>query len=198
MNNRKAGDGVPDAVGQLAGEERITVTPPDMTQDGDLHTWFACMQFLQREAELLDDNRIDDWFALIDPEIDYRVPIRTTRERVHGGGFSADGYHMLEDYNSLATRVERLSSEYAWAEDPPSHTRRLVTNVRVGAADRDGLHVRSNLLICRARYDQVEYQLLAGERHDVLRRTASGLRLGKRLVLLDQTSLHTHNLAIFL
>jgi PAH dioxygenase small subunit len=41
-------------------------------------------------------------------------------------------------------------------------------------------------------------QLLAGERHDVLRRVDGELRLARRVVLLDHTVLPMDNLAIFL
>ena len=42
-------------------------------------TYFEVLDFLNTEAELLDDNKIREWFALLDPEIDYKVPIRVTR-----------------------------------------------------------------------------------------------------------------------
>ena len=162
-------------------------------------TYFAAVEFLNREAELLDDNRIRDWFELLDPEVDYRVPIRVTRERAAGPGFSYEGWHMFEDHGSLAARVARLETEYAWAEDPPSRARRLVTNVRVEAGESEGeIRVKSNFLIYRGRYDSPSFNLIAGERHDVLRRVGGDLRLLKRLILLDHATLGTHNLAIFL
>ena len=161
--------------------------------------YFAAVEFLNREAELLDDNRITEWFALIDPEIDYRVPIRVTRERAAGAGFSTEGWHMFEDHGSLATRVARLETEYAWAEDPPSRTRRLVTNIRVEPGDSPKeLRVKSNFLIYRGRYDSPDFDLTTGERRDVLRRMDDGLRLLSRLVLLDHATVGTHNFAIFL
>ncbi|HKP17348.1 MAG TPA: aromatic-ring-hydroxylating dioxygenase subunit beta [Gaiellaceae bacterium] len=167
--------------------------------EADIETYFTALQWLHHEAELLDDNRITEWFELIDQDIDYRVPIRVTRERAAGPGFSTDGWHMFEDYGSLAARVARLETEYAWAEDPPSRTRRLVTNVRA-ARHGDGslIEVKSNLLIYRGRYDAPEFNLIAGERHDTLRRSDDRIRLLKRMVLLDQATVATHNLAIFL
>jgi 3-phenylpropionate/cinnamic acid dioxygenase small subunit len=159
----------------------------------------ACERFLFHEAELLDDNRVHDWFELIAEDIDYRLPVRITRERAAGHGFSDTAWHMRENHASLHTRVRRLDSEYAWAEDPPSRTRRLVTNVRVraGAGD-DEYAVRSNLLVYRSRYDADAHQIIAGERHDVLRGVGGRLKLARRDILLDQATLATHNLAIFL
>jgi 3-phenylpropionate/cinnamic acid dioxygenase small subunit len=178
---------------------RTELTDDAVPAESDVVTWYACTRFLDYEAELLDENRTSEWLSLVERDIDYRIPIRTTRERSHGPGVSTEGFHMLEDYGSLATRVERLEGEYAWAEDPPSHTRRFVSNVRVAAGPDPGeFTVRSNLLVCRARGDATAYTLLAGERHDVLRSRSTGFGLRKRVVILDQTSLHTHNLALFL
>jgi 3-phenylpropionate/cinnamic acid dioxygenase small subunit len=99
----------------------------------------------------------------------------------------------------LETRIARLETEYAWAEDPPSRSRRYVTNVRVEATSNpDELGAKSNLLIFRNRRDAPDHQLIAGERHDVLRRAGDGWRIARRTVYLDQATLGTHNLAIFL
>jgi 3-phenylpropionate/cinnamic acid dioxygenase small subunit len=169
-----------------------------LTSRTESEAYFQCLGFLNREAQMLDDNQIRMWFRdMIDPEIDYRVPIRVTRSRTEGAGFSFAGWHMLDDYSSLEARVARLETEYAWAEDPPSRTRRLVTNVRVVSGESVD-EVTSNLLVYRSRYDAATFNLLVGERHDKLRRTDDGHRLLKRMVLLDQTTVGTHNLAIFL
>jgi 3-phenylpropionate/cinnamic acid dioxygenase small subunit len=175
------------------------VAAPVTSTEVSTETYLECVAFLNLEAELLDDNRIRDWFALIAEDIDYRVPIRVTRERFAGPGFSSEGYHMLEDHGSLETRVLRLETEYAWAEDPPSRTRRMVSNIRVTPGEpSDELNAKSNLMVYRGRYDASAHQLIVGERQDILRRTDDGLKLRKRLVLLDQSTLGTHNLAIFL
>jgi 3-phenylpropionate/cinnamic acid dioxygenase small subunit len=154
--------------------------------------------FLVREAELLDTNQMHEWLELVDPDVSYQVPVRITRERTAGLGFSTSGMHMDESFDSLRTRVARLDSDFAWAEDPPSRTRRFVTNLRVTAGENDGeVNVVSNLLLFRARFDTPANHLLSGERRDVLRRTDDGgLRLLKRLVLLDHTTLGTPNLGL--
>lgn len=158
-----------------------------------------CARFLYHEAELLDDRRLRDWFNLLTVDIDYRIPTRVTRERAATRPeFSAASFHMIEDYGSLKTRVARLETEYAWAEDPPTRTRRIVSNVRVGeSAGDEEFNVKSNFLLFRAKSDAAP-TLLAGERHDVLRRIEGTLRLARRMVLLDHTVLPMENLAIFL
>jgi 3-phenylpropionate/cinnamic acid dioxygenase small subunit len=158
-----------------------------------------CSEFLIREAELLDNNDLRTWLATFDDAIEYEMPIRVTRERSAGPGFSEQSWHMKETWGSLETRIARLDTAYAWAEDPPSRTRRFVSNIRVEAGDGDDeLRVKSNVLTFRSRYDTPEHQLLSAERHDTLRRAEDGrLRLRKRVILLDHTTLGTHNLAIF-
>lgn len=166
---------------------------------GGSDDYWDCVDFLVTEATVLDDNRVNDWLAMLHQEIEYSVPIRLTRERTAGPGFSDDAYHLLETYTTLTLRVERLSGDYAWAEDPPSRTRRLVTNFRVSRlADCDDLRVRSNLLIYRERLDDRDYQLISGERHDDLRSQDGRWLLVRRSVLLDHTTLMTPNVGIFL
>jgi len=176
------------------------VAEPSVTRlpSGSPEYW-RCVDFLVDEAAALDDNRVDDWLAMLDPEIEYRVPIRTTRERAAGPGFSVEGYHLYENHGSLSLRVERLSGDYAWAEDPPSRTRRLVTNFRVFEIEgSNDLRIRSNLLLYRERLDEPRPQLVSAAREDDLRESQDGLRLVRRLVLLDHAMLTTPNLGIFL
>jgi 3-phenylpropionate/cinnamic acid dioxygenase small subunit len=160
--------------------------------------YWLCVDFLVDEARALDENRLADWFAMLHPEIDYRVPIRVTRERTKGLGFSEEGFHFLEDHDSLGIRVDRLATDYAWAEDPPSRTRRIVSNFRVFGLESGDLRVKSNLLIYRERLDDLDPQLLSAERHDDLRAHEGRRRLVQRLVLLDHATLMTPNLGIFL
>lgn len=168
------------------------------------------VEWLDSEAELLDDYRERDWLeGMVSRDVVYQVPIRQSVERARGMGFVPGGFHLDETYGSLETRVARNETAYAWAEDPPSRVRHFVTNVRVrqheGEDGQEGGHggeadliaVRSNLLIYRTRQEQTQPQLLAGERKDQLRREEGALRLFRRAVLLDLTVIGTHNLSIF-
>lgn len=180
------------------GAEAANDSPTGSAAGAGIELWFEVQSFLVHEAQLLDENRLHDWLDLLADDIRYRIPIRITRERSAGPGFSKVGFHMDEDKGMLKTRVGRLDTEYAWAEDPPSRTRRYVTNVRVGGVDSDGIDVRSNLLVYRGRHGMGGDQLIGGERADRLRRRGDALEIVARTVYLDQTTLRTHNLAIFL
>lgn len=158
-----------------------------------------CVDFLLDEVAALDENRLREWLAMMHPEVDYRAPIRVTRERTRGEGFSSEGFHFLENLDSLTTRVDRLATDYAWAEDPPSRTRRFLSNFRVFAIDgSEDMQVHSNLLVYRERLDETNQQWIVGRREDDLRPLDGELKIVRRLVLLDHTILMTSNLGIFL
>jgi 3-phenylpropionate/cinnamic acid dioxygenase small subunit len=65
--------------------------------------------------------------------------------------------------------------------------------------DRDGeMAVGSSVLVYRSRGDKPTYDILSGERRDVLRRVNGTWKLARRMVILDNTTLPTHNLSFFL
>lgn len=155
------------------------------------------VKWMHVEAELLDDRREKEWLEnMVSRDIVYQVPVRMTVERARGMGFIKGSYHLDERYGSLASKVARNESGFAWAEDPPSRCRHFVTNIRVSELSGDAINVRSNLLLFRTRADMTTPQLISGERQDVLRYEDGNLKLYRRNVLLDLTAIASHNLAI--
>ena len=150
-------------------------------------------RFLYHEAELLDTYRFADWLGLLAPEIEYRMPVRTTQFLTDGQGFH-DFEFFSDNIDSLTTRVRRLETEFAWAEVPPSRTRHYVSNVIVEESD-DGIDVRSNFFITRTRQD-LDYQMFTGVRHDRLVPTEDSFAIARRTVLIDQTVLTATNLSV--
>jgi 3-phenylpropionate/cinnamic acid dioxygenase small subunit len=164
----------------------------------DLATRVAVEDFYYREAEVLDERRWDEWLAMLAPDIEYTAPIRVVRRRPAPDVIDDLG-HFDDTYASLALRVKRLQTDVAWCEDPPSMTRRMVSNVRVRPGEAPGeLAVRTNLLIFRSRGDMGTHDLLAGERQDLLSAGGADWVIRRRRTLLDQASLGTKNLGIFL
>jgi 3-phenylpropionate/cinnamic acid dioxygenase small subunit len=158
----------------------------------------AIEEFLVHEAELLDDRRFEEWLELFTPDIEYTAPIRVTRKTPNPTVVD-DTPFFDENLHSLTLRVKRLRTDVAWAEDPPSHTRRFVTNVRpLEGENDDEMHVRSSLMLFRSRGDMGAYDLIVGERQDLLRAVHGELRIARRRIVLDQSSLGTKNLAVFL
>lgn len=155
--------------------------------------------FLLREAELLDDARFEEWLELLHPDIDYRAPVRVVPGDPADTGFSRRAYYYRENALSLANRVDRLSQEDAWAENPRTRTRRILGNVRVAPAAGDAdTPVRSNLALFCYRNDDPVPVILTGERHDTLRATDGGWQLLTRTVYLDSTVLGLQSLSVFL
>jgi 3-phenylpropionate/cinnamic acid dioxygenase small subunit len=156
------------------------------------------MAFVIDESEALDGYRFDEWLQMLTHDVEYRIPVRLNRMPKDGLGFVYEMEFMSEDLSSLQTRVRRLGTKQAWAEQPVSRTRHLITNVRAHRTDSaDELAVLSSFMVARTRWNR-PYDLFTGERLDTLRRGDAGLRLSRRVVYLDQTELLSHNLSIVL
>jgi 3-phenylpropionate/cinnamic acid dioxygenase small subunit len=158
-------------------------------------------QFLYEEAELLDDRRFHEWLDLFTDDAHYWMPIRSTRSRGdEQNEFTKDweNSYFDEDKPMLAQRVAKFDTGYSWAEDPPSRTRHLVSNVRVRAgAEPAELTVRCHFNVYRSRMATDE-DLWVGEREDRLRRVDGTWRIAGRKIFLDQTVLKSKNLSSFL
>lgn len=108
----------------------------------DLALRDGCRRVLEREARLLDENRLDDWLALYAPECIYWVPASR-----HGGDPRREIAVSFDDRRRLEDRVFRLKNDYAWSQRPVSRTARIVTNVTVFATQEpDVFMVRSTFL----------------------------------------------------
>ena len=158
----------------------------------------AAHQFLVEEAALLDAADYESWLALLTEDIRYVMPVRVTTARGAGFDSLADMGHFDEDMYALRKRVQRLATDHAWTEDPPSRTRHFITNVRTfRTADAEWL-VESALLMFRSRGDTRAAELLSAGRSDRLRDSGDGLRLARREITVDESVLRTQNLAVFL
>ena len=87
----------------------------------------------------------------------------------------------------------------AWAEDPPSRTRRFVTNVRVAESETAGEYeVVSYLYVERSRLDNPDNETISAERRDIWRLVDGAYKLASREIIVDQSTLGMSNFAIFL
>ena len=158
--------------------------------------------FYYREAELLDERKLREWFDLLAEDIRYWMPIRHNRlERPESVAEElskpGEAYYFDDDIKSLKIRVERAYSKIAWAEVPPSRTRHLITNVRVKKDDGNDIEVESNFLVYRTRME-TDKDLFVGTRHDVLRRVNGSFKIARRTIILDQAVLDARNISVFL
>ncbi|MBH0779838.1 3-phenylpropionate/cinnamic acid dioxygenase subunit beta [Nocardia bovistercoris] len=173
----------------------------------DRDTHFEVEQFYYLEAELLDDGRFTDWLDLLADDLEYWMPTRTNRLRRQQAlaiAARGDAAYYDETKESLAWRIRRFDSGMAWAEDPPSRTRHLVTNVAVHHVDpaehpefgAEDLVVRSAFLVYRNRLEREE-NVFAGGRTDILRPAGASFLLARRTILLDQNILQAKNISTF-
>jgi biphenyl 2,3-dioxygenase beta subunit len=156
-------------------------------------------RFYYDEAALLDAHRYEEWLALFTEDARYFMPIRRTRmQRELDKEFTQPGEMAFFDDNKslLAGRVAKLKTGRSWAEDPPSRTRHLITNVRVVADDGRELRVESNFHVYRTRLRSEEDSWI-GSRRDVLRRHEASFRIADRTIFLEQTVLLSRNLSNF-
>lgn len=158
---------------------------------------FEAEEFLYHEAALLDARRFDDWLDLLTPDIHYWMPIRrTTQAKDTHLEFTKPGGMAFfdDDKDFLTKRVSRLKVGRAWAEDPPSRTRRLLTNIQVADCSKTELIVHCNFQLNRSRLNSEE-DSWCGRRQDVLRRVDNSLKLARRHIYLEQTVILSQNMS---
>lgn len=156
---------------------------------------FSVQRFYADEAALLDERRLDEWLALWHSEARYWAPTRRNREDRPDATAPGELGVFEDNLMTLGLRVAAMQAKSAWAEIPPSRTRRLVTNVRVLGDDDDMVTAASNFLLYRSRLEDVEH-LFVGTRSDRLVRTGDGWRIQERMVLLDHSSFRTDNISV--
>ncbi|BDH45428.1 3-phenylpropionate/cinnamic acid dioxygenase subunit beta [Salmonella enterica subsp. enterica serovar Choleraesuis] len=157
-------------------------------------------QFLYQEAAMLDDWRFRDWLDMLHEEISYtmRTTVNAqTRDR-RKGKQPPTTWIFNDNKDQLERRIARLETGMAWAEEPPSRTRHLITNCQVCETEHpDRFHVRVNYLLYRAQKERDEMTYI-GVREDLVQRSPdnSGWRLIGRHIVLDQAVITSHNLSV--
>lgn len=179
------------------------MTAPDAiaapTPHVDLETRLSLQDFLYREALALDERRFRDWLEMFDEDSHYEIPVRVTREKLAEWELSPTSRIFDDNKQTLTIRVQRLETDFAWAEQPPSRTRHYVTNILMEATDEANIYlVRSNCLVYRSRGEHTDADLFSAQRRDRVRRAEQGWRFVHRWAALDQSTIAAHNLSIFI
>lgn len=158
------------------------------------------LDFLHREALLLDEDRHLEWLDLLASDIAYRLPVRRNVYRRDGQGFVEDTCLLDETHATLAMRVRRsVEIGSSFDRDPPPRMRRMVTNVAARHGERaDEWLVTSYLLLLRNRFNDPAYDMLSARREDCIRREAGGLKLARRTIYVDQAALGATYLNVFM
>jgi 3-phenylpropionate/cinnamic acid dioxygenase small subunit len=107
-----------------------------------------------------------------------------------------------EGKDTLGRRVAQIQTGIHWAEEPPSRTCHMVSNVQIVRAAPAGpspseVLTRCRFLVYRNRVE-TETDLLVGKREDTLRRVNGRWKIARRMVVLDQSVLLAKNLTFFI
>lgn len=156
-------------------------------------------QAVYREARLLDEERYDEWLALLSEDIVYRMALAGRRFRTDRSPPTPVGRGTVfdDDFARLKLRIDRLQSGLVWAENPRNFVRRAVSNVEVYSADaQNEARVHSVIVIHRNRIDGITKLLTAG-RKDIWREDDDGWLLAARDIALNHAVLPDSNLNVF-
>jgi 3-phenylpropionate/cinnamic acid dioxygenase small subunit len=169
-------------------------------------------QFLYREARLLDERRFHEWLELFTDDVRYWMPGRSNRypkgskaivildpDRYTDEELTKEDELAIldETKETLGRRIARLETGMAWAEDPPSRTRHMISNIEVEPGDAASeLKVFSNFMVYRSR-SETEQDFYVGARQDVLRHVDGAWKIARRKIILDQNVLLAKNVSIF-
>ena len=162
--------------------------------DNDL--FVEIQRFLFREASLLDRRDYGAWLSLATEDVHYRVTAAVARD----AAATPVQYAIIdENLTGLNSRIDQISNpRLTRAENPPSLTRRMVTNIDAYHAEKQGeFSVTSYLLAYRSRPSAPEGGFYVAVRHDTLRRS-SDWQIAKRDVHLDHIMLFDGSLSTLL
>ncbi|AGU14805.1 hypothetical protein CARG_03265 [Corynebacterium argentoratense DSM 44202] len=179
-----------------------TPTAASLSKHADAETERALTRFLFDEADLVDNMDWDAWLECMHPDIYYWAPVRENRvyrERKHEFYEKGTSVYFEENWEYLRQRVFRLQTQKAWAEEPASRSRHLVSNVRVDARGDGNFDVRSNVLVYRSRGERYQDHITY-ERRDIIVKDETaplGFLVLEREIRFDMATILIKNLSLF-
>ena len=148
--------------------------------------------FLYAEAALLDEWRLQEWLELLTEDVTYSVPVMDVPE----GDAKSTLFLIADDALRVRSRVRQLLGKSAWAENPRSRTRRLISNVRIRETDGETIRVTANFVVYRMRMDQVDTYV--GRYEYTLVQRDGQLKIRERKAILDLEALRPHGKVSFI
>lgn len=109
---------------------------------------------LYREARLLDGGRYRDWLTMLAEDCLYWIPTsRNPSDPRRESGVN------LDDKRRLLDRIVVIETGLLRAQDPPSRTARIVTNVESWETPSGAIEVRSNLVLWERRRGYLDHYI---------------------------------------
>ena len=154
-------------------------------------------RFFYREARPLDERRFHEWLELLTDDVRYWMGSRSNRYPKSSKAIAIlnpdrcveddlareDELAILDETKqTLSQRAARLDTGMAWAEDLPSRSRHLITDIEVGPGDTASeVRAHSNFMVYRSRAE-TEQEFYVGARRDVLRRVAGAWKIAVEML----------------
>lgn len=142
--------------------------------------------FLYQEAALLDEWRLDEWLELLTEDATYEVPSTDAPD----GDPKTTLSIIADDITRIRSRVKQLLGKSAWAENPPSRTRRLISNVRIRGVEGESISVTANFAVYRMRFEHMDTYV--GRYEYTLVQRDGRLKIRARKAILDLEALRPH------
>ncbi len=142
--------------------------------------------FLYEEAALLDEWRLREWLDLLTDDVTYEVPSTDTPD----GDSRSTLFIVADNAERLHLRVEQLLGKSAWAENPKSRTRRMISNVRIRRIEDDTVDMTANFVVYRMRSGHIDTYI--GRYEYTLVQHDNGLKIRHRKAILDLEALQPH------
>ena len=144
--------------------------------------------FLYREARLMDENAYEEWLSLWASEnICYWVPT-SENETDPGQQISI----IYDDRKRLEGRIKRLASGYAFAQDPKSRMRRVISNVEIDEAVDGTVTTWSNFAL--GEFRRGKQDIFVGRTMHKLRPEGDSFKILLKKVLLINSDGYIDNL----
>jgi p-cumate 2,3-dioxygenase beta subunit len=147
---------------------------------------------LYAEAALLDEWRLEEWLELLTEDATYLIPPTDMR----GGDPANTLFILADDIVRIRSRVKQLLGKSAWAENPHSRTRRMISNVRILENEGENISVSANFVVYRMRYELVDTYI--GRYEYKLVRRGESLKIRERKAILDLEALRPQGKVSFI
>ncbi len=148
--------------------------------------------FLFAEAALLDEWRLQEWLELLTEDATYFIPPTD----LPGADKSNTLFIIADDVGRIRSRVKQLLGKSAWAENPPSRTRRIIGNVRILGQDGESIRVTANFAVFRMRFELIDTYV--GRYEYTLVKRNGQLKIRERKAILDLEALRPHGKISFI
>ncbi|HEY2659584.1 MAG TPA: aromatic-ring-hydroxylating dioxygenase subunit beta [Caulobacteraceae bacterium] len=147
--------------------------------------------FLYAEASLLDEWRLDEWFALFAEGATYQAPTAGAPE---DDDPAKSLFYIADDYVRLRERIGRLNKKEAHAEYPRSRVRHMISNVRITASREGSSDLTCNFVVYRSKTGKVD--TFFGHSLYTIDWSVNTWKIKSKRVVLDMDTLYPGKLSI--